>query len=409
MTAQPERPLKIELTLKASQPELLEGLEVWLRLGLITHAQVRQLSQTYLVSPLPPPAPVTAPDEGSIEEPPTVAQTKAVPEIPVASAPAATKPSLLTQMWQSLRDELSVRWLLFLGVFLVVVSSGVLAATQWQNFPAVGQYGVLWTYTLIFWLGSFWAGRQRNLQLTAQTLQWVTLLLVPVNFWAMASFGLWGQPGERVVMAIAAVTLTAMALRYPTMRRGTRPTIYALLLLGLSYLHWGWQSSGWPLVAVYLGTVATATFLPKPLANLQDEQQANQTNSAIAIYALAVLLGRGIFVEALPIEQLGLAIGICGWLLARLGQPSTAEASPSNIWEGLGGVLLLIGWGVAVAEDFPWQATAVSGLGLGFLPVACSAFGGVATSSPFLRLASNFWGYFGDWCQRQGEKIRWRF
>jgi hypothetical protein len=46
-------------------------------------------------------------------------------------------------MLQSLAEELSVRWLLFLGVFLVVLSSGVVAASQWERFPAVGQYGVL--------------------------------------------------------------------------------------------------------------------------------------------------------------------------------------------------------------------------------------------------------------------------
>ncbi len=81
-----------------------------------------------------------------------------------------------------MREELSVPWLLFPEVFLVVLSSGVLAASQWERFPAIGQYGVLLAYTFNFDYFTFWAGKQTNLKLTAQTLLIVTLLLVPVNF-----------------------------------------------------------------------------------------------------------------------------------------------------------------------------------------------------------------------------------
>lgn len=387
----------------------MEGLDIWLRLDLISHAQVRRLSQTYLSCPLPHPV---------------IATPKPVPEVtasPVSSLPSKPDPPLvptpspspLSQIWHSLKDELSVRWLLFLGVFLVVVSSGVLAATQWQNFPAAAQYAVLWTYTIVFSFGSVWAGRQRSLQLTARTLRLITLLLVPVNFWAMDSFGLGRHPGEWVVVAIAAFTLSAVTVIHPEMRNhSSRFVSFASLLLWLSYLHWGWQWSSFPLVAVYLGMVGTALFLPTRYASprigtreedtetrrrgdagnyplspsgrlplwasstslfeyQQDIQLDPRTGSSIVIYALTVLLGRAIFVKELPIEQLGLAIGICGWLFARLGQlPETLSKSApsfqSKIWERLGGVLLLIGWLVSVGETIPWQATAVSGLGLWF-------------------------------------------
>ncbi|MCA1993727.1 MAG: DUF2157 domain-containing protein, partial [Coleofasciculus sp. S288] len=405
MSSQPNRPLRIEVTVSASKPELLEGLDIWLRLGLISHAQVKRLSQAYLSCPLPQSV---------------VATPKPVPEVPASpvSLPSSKpdpslvptlSPSPLSRMWHSLKDELSVRWLLFLGVFLVVVSSGVLAATQWRNFPAAAQYAVLWTYTIVFWFGSVWAGRQRSLQLTAHTLRLITLLLVPVNFWAMDSFGLWRHPGEWVVVAIAALTLSAMTVIHPEMRNHSSLLVsFASLLLWLSYLHWGWQWSSFPLVAVYLGMVGTALFLPtryvssrigtreedtgtrgrgdagnSPLSlsvrlplcasstSLSEYQQDIQldprTGSSIVIYALTVLLGRAIFVKELPIEQLGLAIGICGWLFARLGRlPESAPSFQSKIWERLGGILLLIGWLVSVGETIPWQATAVSGLGLWF-------------------------------------------
>ncbi len=375
MSSQPNRTLRIELIVSTSQPELLEGLDALLRLGLISDDKVRQLCQRYLVSPIP--LPVVAPTEPA---PSVIASPPTEVEQPPVKAP---KKSLFTRMWESLIDELSVRWLLFLGVFLVVVSSGVLAATQWQNFPAAAQYGVLWSYTIIFWVGSLWAGRQRNLQLTAHTLQLVTLLLVPVNFWAMDSFGLVLPPSlEWLVVGTAALTLTGITIIHPTMGNDTsRFASRGFLLLWLSYLHWGWQWQGLALVAVYLGMIAAAILLPKHsrIAQTSDNSTAVSTNSlidsrtgsSIVIYALAVLLGRGIFVQGLPITQLGLAIGICGWLLARLGQfpespPESRPSFQSQVWETVGGILLLIGWLVTVEEPFPWQATAVSGLGLWF-------------------------------------------
>ena len=197
MSSPVERPLKFEIRLPSSHPHLLEGLEIWLRLGLISDTQVRQLCREFLVCTV-------------VLQPQPEAETKvafvtsdAVQELPIAALQSSSgrqpqqkpaKPNFISTMLQSLGAELSVRWLLFLGVFLVVVSSGVLAASQWERFPASGQYGVLFAYTLIFWGLSFWATRQSNLRLTAQTLLIVTMLLVPVNFWAMDSFRLWQNP-----------------------------------------------------------------------------------------------------------------------------------------------------------------------------------------------------------------------
>lgn len=369
MSSQPDPLLIIELSVKASHPRLLQGLDVWLSLGLINQAQVKRLSQTYLTCPIPV-AVVATPIEAL---PSDIEWESEIQEAEILT------PSPVAQMWQSLWDELSVRWLLFLGVFLVVVSSGVLAATQWQNFPAVAQYGVLWAYTVIFWVGSVWAQRLPNLQLTAQTLRLITLLLMPVNFWAMDSFGLWKNPLEWLVMAVAAVTLTTITL-FHQLRSNRLRISNATLLLGLSFLHWGWHYLGFPLIAVYLGMVGTAIFLPKLVLQTTTDTEAltappeEQFNlvigNSIVIYAVAILLGRAIFVINLPVAQLGLAIGICGWLFARLSPTNdTAEVVANfklRIWELTGGGLLLVGWLVSVGESVPIQAAAVSGLGLWF-------------------------------------------
>ncbi|HCF27277.1 MAG TPA: hypothetical protein DEV81_08770 [Cyanobacteria bacterium UBA11049] len=53
MSSQSDRPLKIELTIQPENPQLLEGLDLWLRLGLISNTQVKHICQAYLVCSLP--------------------------------------------------------------------------------------------------------------------------------------------------------------------------------------------------------------------------------------------------------------------------------------------------------------------------------------------------------------------
>jgi hypothetical protein len=394
-----DRPPNIQVRLPSSHPELLQGLDILLNLGLISDTQVRQICRENLVSRL------------VLEPQKTIVYSEAVEKIPPQftrndsrnnTQKEQAAPSFATTMLQSLGAELSVRWLLFLGVFLVVVSSGVLAASQWQRFPASGQYSVLFAYTLSFWGFSFWAGKQPNLKLTARTLLIVTLLLVPMNFWAMDSFGLWRNPLDWIVVAIASVVLTAVAILLCNNRlfvanlpKGKLPLINILLLC---YLHWGWQLPGFSLISVYLAmvgtTIATIYYarLQKPIPT-ETENQGTALGislpTSIIIYGLGVLLMRAIFVVRVDITQLGLAIGICGWLLGWLGQnlwkdketggqgglgglganvTSSPLSPPPPIqfpWQSIGSVLLFLGWLVSVIPH-PWQAFCVSALSLWF-------------------------------------------
>jgi hypothetical protein len=385
----PEPPRRIEIRLPSSHPQLLEGLDALLRLGLISNAQVRLLCEEYLsCTVVLQPQPEMA-----------VAISDPVEHLPVAALASSTaskvpqkpaEPSLIATMLQSLGAELSVRWLLFLGLFLVVVSSGVLAASQWERFPSSGQYAVLLAYTLSFWGFSFWASKQNNLTLTAQTLLIVTLLLVPVNFWAMDSFKLWQNPLDWLTVAIATPILTVITVLIYKNRlfvtNFRRQKLLLVNILGLSYLHWGWQLPSFPLIAVYVAMVGTTIVTlyhnrhlqinsPIPPENT-DERRINvgiNLPAAVIVYALLVLLVRAIFVAQIDVTQLGLAVGLCGWLMTWLAQKhltpqvATQDSHPflstSVIWERFGGVLLVLGWLVSVF-NYPGQAIAVSGLGL---------------------------------------------
>jgi hypothetical protein len=395
----PDRPLKIEVRLPSSHPQLLEGLDLWLRLGLISDAQVRQICQEFLVCPVILQPQVVKATADPVKQLPV--EMLQIPSLQASSRkpPAEpAKPNFVATMLQSLGAELSVRWLLFLGVFLVVVSSGVLAASQWEKFPASGQYGVLFAYTLSFWGFGFWAAKQSNLRLTAQTLLLVTLLLVPVNFWAMDSFRLWQNPLDWIAVAIAAPTLTAITvLLFSNRLFSTNLRTDKLLLvniLGLSFLNWGWRLPNFPLIAVYLamiGTTIITIYHNRYRRQKNPDTTPNESSSrisvginlpaAVIIYALILLLVRAIFIAKVDVTQLGLAIGICGWLMTWLaqreedtgteGRGDTETSIPASsasflIWERLGSVLLFLGWLVAVI-DYPWQAIAVSGLSLQFM------------------------------------------
>ncbi len=373
MTSPFEPSQRIPIKLPSDHPGLLLGLDDLLQLGLISDDQVKQLARQYLVCTI-----VFTPQTES--EPEVISTPRIAPQRaliatlpPIAKAPV--KPSFVNSMLQSLGEELSVRWLLFLGVFLVVLSSGVLAASQWERFPAVGQYGVLFAYTLSFCGFTFWAGKQSNLRLTAQTLLIVTLLLVPVNFWAMDSFSLWQNPLNLIVMGIASLTLTfitnqlcqnrSIITNFPT---GKLPLVN---IIGLSYLHWGWKLSGFPLIAVYLAMVGTTAITAYNQLTQSEETTNTETPQwgislyfTFLIYALLTLLIRAIFIAGVNITQLGLAIGICGGLVIWLSEKNSST-NPSVLWEKLGGSLLLLGWLVAVTTQ-PVQATIVSGLSLWF-------------------------------------------
>nr|MCU0535496.1 hypothetical protein [Hydrococcus sp. Prado102] len=371
------RPLRLEVTVNSSDPRLLEGLDNWLQLGLISESHIRWVAKQYLTCRLPEPVTDTVLPRPSRDFTPEV-----VPS--VLSTPVRQRNNFFSQAWQSFKDEISIRWWLFLGLFLVVASSGGMAATQWQRFPDALQYGILWSYTLIFWIVGFWANRQEGLRLTAQTLQTIALLLIPVNFWAMDGLG--GNLLAWITVAISSISLTAIYFVY---RQSSQSIFLFFNFIGLSYLHWGWEWKEYPAIAVYIGVIVTAIIL-----RFFSRQQANTSpvkiNRGFVIYALSVLLIRAIFIVNLPIQQLGLAIGVCGWLMqgASFGRQDTSyvrqgrqggqgrdftdspipiHQSPiPNILEIIGAILLFIAWLVCITETFPWQAMGVSLLGLYF-------------------------------------------
>jgi hypothetical protein len=355
--------LHLKAKIKTSHPALLPGLDRWLQLQLLSDAQVRQVCRGKLTCQLPA---RVGPTVAVAPTPAPVPPRRVQPSPKRAPPPRQPQPSSwLEQRLQALMAELSVLWLLLLGAFLVVASSGVLAASQWQKFPPAGQYAVLWFYTLGFAGASAWTSQRPHLRLTAQSLRLITLLLVPVNFLAMDSFALWHHPLEWLVVAIASLSLsllTAWLLAGIAQTSHSFAVSPALLnYLALSYLHWGWAISGFPLLATYLGSAGTV------VANLVCPPELDPSflgrfslKNSLVMGALAILLVRAVFIAQLDVTQLGLAVGIWGWMLAWGAPASLAQAR----WRGkIGGSLLVLGW-LLSAATVPGQALVVSGLAL---------------------------------------------
>ncbi len=346
--------IHLDLTLPRTQQHLLTGLEQWQQLGLLTDAQIQLIAQTLSQRlPLRP------------------AESRSFVPSP-SPAPTPKPPSPIARATRAFVAEMSVVWLLFLGVFLVVVSSAVLAATQWSLFPPVGQYGVLLVYTLGFWGASQWTGRQGKLQTTARMLAIATLLLFPINVWMIDALGLLSQP-----LGLILAILSLLGLSYVAFRLLDSATLRIPFLL-LGWLHLGWAGfSSWPLLATYVGTVGTTAWLgyqrriagsaqqppvhsdqpalkTEPATSGAPTTRPDTTSRTVVLISLLILLGRSLLLAQVPVEQLGLAFGLCGALLVWLINNRLSTAT--------GGLLLFAGWAITVDQSPPLQALGVSGL-----------------------------------------------
>ncbi|CAN1211204.1 hypothetical protein TUMEXPCC7403_13465 [Tumidithrix helvetica PCC 7403] len=355
---------------------ILQGLDLWLQMGLLTDEYVRLLCSTRFSREIPTFSEATSVGMQHPTEASPRSLTHDFPELEPArstsnisrtqpSRPVAPAhhPSRSAQMVQSLISEFSTVWLLFLGVFLVVVSSGVLAASQWNQFPPQGQFAILLAYTLAFWVVSLWTGRQEKLSLTTRTLEILTLLVIPVNFWAIDGFQLLSNSIGFMESAIAAVILSGITLLL--LKQQVASKLTALNCVGLSFLHIGWGIAGYPLIAVYIGTVGTSLifFWQQKEREASDRTKLSLGEITIA-YTTLILLFRAIFIAGVAVTDLGLAFGICGWMASKLNQRQRKESTDPQPQFPIAAGLLLLGWGVSVGAQFPWQAVAVSILAL---------------------------------------------
>ena len=402
---------------------------MWIQLGLISEQWVREVCRQQLSCPISFPELLSGSSQSFAERSAPAGVVNAQSRSTFAQSdspqPSSSLPNpLLPRLTQAVLDNFSITWLLFLGVILVVLSSVVLAASQWQSVSPLGQYSILFVYTLAFWGVGSWTQRQASLHMTSWMLRVATVLIIPINFWMIDRLGLWNSSLGWIIGMVAAIALSGMILSLIHAKSSTS-FLAAVNTIALSGLQWGWDITSMPLWATYLGTVGTALLLSRYQtaylgggkdASLANVPRAPSTSTAqlepvdadwvpfplglIAIaFATFLLVMRAVTVGQVPWSQLGLAIGLCGWVLSWISRPSAlpemtsdltdddtdthaitahnrtqnkaqnnTQTYPSlDLWLKGGAKLLLLGWVVSVGVDPPWQALVVSGLGLWLL------------------------------------------
>lgn len=330
--------LYLKLRISDEQTKLLTGLDELLKLGLISEEDIKEISLKYLTCALPITKTLTNPIQAE-------GANSLVPFKPISK-----KPSPVSLAWSNLREELSIRWLLMTGIFLVIISSGVLAAGSWQEFSVIWQYGILEAYTLAFWGIGIWLARNPSLPLTASSLQKVSLLLIPINFWAMDTLGLSKSIPGIVSMIISSLILTGVWL---WQNRHGQSLSSSYNFLTLSYFHWGWRWMQFPLIAIYFGGAISFFVLRFISPN-------RAVGVGFIVYAYLVILIRAIFVVQIPLSKLGLVLGIGGWLLQ-----NHQISGKIKFLSPLGGFIILFIALIATREaQIPWQAVIITGLAL---------------------------------------------
>ncbi|MFQ3614089.1 MAG: TM2 domain-containing protein, partial [Cyanobacteriota bacterium] len=373
-------------------------------IDLVLIPRMVQEKNAALPGSLPSSTPQTAQQASQVEaasppEPKTQPSTTGTPQ---ATGSLSPQPSWVGRMLQNLLAELSVRWLLVLGLFLVVVSSGVLAGSQWEQFSPTAQYGVLLAYTAAFGAGAWWAHRQEGLRLTGQTLEAIALLLLPVNVWALDGLNMaWGIRGVALGLLVG-IPLAAWG-RVRASGAGAGYAFYGTLVnfLALSSLQTLWGLG--PLGITYLGIVSTVAYT-------WSRRSLALRGSKLWLLGAAgsLLVLRGLLTGQMQVWQLGLAVALLGWLIQvfeprgsqpesiglDLGSepeaeldaeppesPESAETGSLPIWVAqewrrAGLVLLGLGWLLALGgipgadrtESFQpwlgWQLSIISLLGI---------------------------------------------
>ena len=352
---------ELNITIDGTDPNCLQGLDQLLQLGLISDQQVREICETHLCCFLPETAITLPREEKELVEITSLSLFNIQTIFTQAITPFRKVTGFVSEVGQGLKTELSIRWLLFLGVFLVVTSSGLLVATQWKNLSDLVQYTVLWLYTLSFWGLGIWTKQQQHLSLTSKSLRVIAWLLVPINFWGMDSLQL-AYSWQGLLLNIVAFSSLIYLYYYYSKQSGQ--WLFFINILLINFLHWGWQFAQIPLLTVYGGTLISVIILRGLRIPKTATRYTLDLEKGFIIYGLFILLLRGIFVQSIPVANVSLVIGILGWLLQSKQPASVNIMTP--ILEGIGIILLFFGWLAGIQLNYPWQASIVSLLAIHF-------------------------------------------
>jgi hypothetical protein len=156
-------------------------------------------------------------------------------------------PLLLMRFFDSFLQERSIKWVLALGMVILLGSSLLLVTAQWHNATPVWKYVIFLGYTVALFGAGEWTYHRLGLRRTGTVLQGLIALLVPILFLALDRV-LEDQltalnVATRLVLGAATVafSLVAAARIFGHFLRGPQPTFlasYLILAMAGSVLPW---------------------------------------------------------------------------------------------------------------------------------------------------------------------------
>jgi len=94
----------------------------------------------------------------------------------------AAERSLLNRFCDSFLHERNIKWVLGVGMLILLGSSVLLVSAHWATYTPVWKYLIFLTYTAAIFAVGQWTRHRLALVRTGTVLQILTLLLVPVTF-----------------------------------------------------------------------------------------------------------------------------------------------------------------------------------------------------------------------------------
>jgi hypothetical protein len=281
-------------------------------------------------------------------------------------------PSLLLRFFDSFLHERSIRWLLALGMVILLGSSLVLVTAQWQHTTPIWKYAIFLGYTAATFASGTWAYHRLGLRRTGNGLLGLTVLLIPLLFlglgWARDDVHASLDAAARAVLGTATLGFSIVAARqiFAHFLRGDQPTFlvgYLVLAVAGATLPWLPDAAqGWAALALWgafsAGTMKVNRHVfwltemhrkPRILGFLPIALLGGQFLALALLFAAPHLgtdvLGVGCVLMAMPVLAAGDAV-------ARVFQQRTGDLVrplPWSVLAPLGAGLLLCAAGMCLA------------------------------------------------------------
>ena len=214
------------------------------------------------------------------------------------------------------------RTLLFLGTFLLLMSSLTLVVFNWASLAPIVQFAILAGTTGAIWAGGAWMLRQRDLATAGRNLQAVAALLMPVVGFALGRPGLLDLEARPAWLLASALSLGAYLLASWRTRQSFYSGAAALATVSLLVAALGAVATAWQFVLVNILLIAMLPVV-EYLRVGKDPQVAEGPRWVALIGGPVTLFGAALFYLSDPVDGYAFATSLAAgtlfcWLAYRL-------------------------------------------------------------------------------------------